>query len=953
MQVLTGRLGLRNELLSTFSVGQDVWEERYFVLTKKGLHYYVRQRDTADRDRRDLFGEHEGSIALGNIARVEPSTTPDLTLTIVGKGGGRRLSLRAGTEELYQRWLGTLQAAIDPSSAFNGGAGTGRSGSGTYSRMRSSSSFPRIPTLLDFRAPPRTDNLAYMTLYSSALGLEVLLESGLPWGVETTVERSRHRVTCELAADGASSSSDVLMLLLEGGATASIPLRRTLLRKARGTALVALQSPTMHKAVKLTWEAERHESERLKGDVVQFAAEGGNGVNGNGGGGFSGARGAGGSSSGGCAGGVKGWAGTSARSHTPLFSATSLLSLLTSTSLLSCIAIIVALTADSTPPRSASIPIPEHSSPELSGPATAAAAAAASADQHGAMALLHAVVTGTAPALSGATRLLLLAAGTVLLLLELWPSLFSSSAGQSHKASHAANHAANTSAGGKAALTSSWRLLATSWVRRLPPMWLKRLPKPVSRALAASEQPTAWRIALEPATIDRDSPLYPHTQHQQHSSSGAAASPGHAGHMAHVQPPPSPSSPRAPSQPLGASSPSASSAGGSLPATPARLSVAGSTDGELQMDALLADVASAEHSILYHAAAALRAAKQAMSAQGGGLLGRTTGGSRDGPSTPPPPADGRARAATWDGSAPPPLVAGGVGIGALGAGSGGDGVDLELESLLKAFELAVVSVLSALGPAMLILVKNDQANLRKVRDAANAAAKSPSSAPGVASSVRALLEDELRRSMHAPGVVVPPESAASPAAARTTGVSFAELDDGRGGGGGGYGDSGEGVHVIAPGSTGGAVLYDPSAAISLLWLRRSLNFTLLILENLQQARQAIEDEEALLGMQDLDGDDDDERHSMPDPTVGCVTRAYDRVMRPFHSWLLRKTFDIVSTQIPTLPDVVACLGPGLGEHDSESKVFTEIGLFLEEGRPVARALDALFTELQLEDLRQV
>ena len=88
--VLTGRLGLRNELLSTFSVGKDVWDERYFVLTRKGLHYYVRQRESTT-ERRDLFGEHEGSIAIGNIARIElpkPTAHHDdercsLTFTIV------------------------------------------------------------------------------------------------------------------------------------------------------------------------------------------------------------------------------------------------------------------------------------------------------------------------------------------------------------------------------------------------------------------------------------------------------------------------------------------------------------------------------------------------------------------------------------------------------------------------------------------------------------------------------------------------------------------------------------------------------------------------------------------------------------------------------------------------------------------------------------------------------
>ena len=53
--------------LSTFTIGKSHWEERYFVLTKKGLHYYVRQREESMESRRDLFGEHEGSIALSLI----------------------------------------------------------------------------------------------------------------------------------------------------------------------------------------------------------------------------------------------------------------------------------------------------------------------------------------------------------------------------------------------------------------------------------------------------------------------------------------------------------------------------------------------------------------------------------------------------------------------------------------------------------------------------------------------------------------------------------------------------------------------------------------------------------------------------------------------------------------------------------------------------------------------
>lgn len=46
------------------------------MLTRKGLHYYVRQKDSGDAKKRDLFGEHEGSIALGNIAKVRARAAP-------------------------------------------------------------------------------------------------------------------------------------------------------------------------------------------------------------------------------------------------------------------------------------------------------------------------------------------------------------------------------------------------------------------------------------------------------------------------------------------------------------------------------------------------------------------------------------------------------------------------------------------------------------------------------------------------------------------------------------------------------------------------------------------------------------------------------------------------------------------------------------------------------------
>ncbi len=47
------------------------------------------------------------------------------------------------------------------------------------------------------------------------------------------------------------------------------------------------------------------------------------------------------------------------------------------------------------------------------------------------------------------------------------------------------------------------------------------------------------------------------------------------------------------------------------------------------------------------------------------------------------------------------------------------------------------------------------------------------------------------------------------------------------------------------------------------------------------------------------------------------------------------------------------MGPGLGDAEREGKVFADMRTYVQEGRPVAAALDAIFAELKLDDLRQV
>lgn len=106
--LLTGRLSLRNELLSAISVNtktpfasretkreHEVWDERYFVLTRKALHYYVRAGGRQQLGSgRDMFGKHEGSIAITSILSISEELGT-LELTLVTKGPGRNYVLRA------------------------------------------------------------------------------------------------------------------------------------------------------------------------------------------------------------------------------------------------------------------------------------------------------------------------------------------------------------------------------------------------------------------------------------------------------------------------------------------------------------------------------------------------------------------------------------------------------------------------------------------------------------------------------------------------------------------------------------------------------------------------------------------------------------------------------------------------------------------------------------------
>jgi len=250
--LLTGRLSLRNELLSALSVHtktpfrtreeqrvSEVWEERYFVLTRKALHYYVRARGGQQQlgGGRDMFGKHEGSVAISSIASLQEDV-PALELTLVTKGPGRNYVLRARTKGSFDRWGSTLSGAT--LNLF-----------GSTDRVFSNSpSLTNIPSYQNFlSAPPaplRSDNVAYAGLASHALGLTVLLERGLPWGVPLQLALGP---PCRL-----DTSRDTLSVALEGGGSVTVPIASTLGRHRAGAAVFEVQPPiVIHSHVRMSW----------------------------------------------------------------------------------------------------------------------------------------------------------------------------------------------------------------------------------------------------------------------------------------------------------------------------------------------------------------------------------------------------------------------------------------------------------------------------------------------------------------------------------------------------------------------------------------------------------------------------------------------------------------------------------------------------------------------------
>ena len=78
-----------------------------------------------------------------------------------------------------------------------------------------------------------------------------------------------------------------------------------------------------------------------------------------------------------------------------------------------------------------------------------------------------------------------------------------------------------------------------------------------------------------------------------------------------------------------------------------------------------------------------------------------------------------------------------------------------------------------------------------------------------------------------------------------------------------------------------------------------------------------------------------------------------QVLRPYHGWLLRKTFDLMGSRAPSREKVYRNLAPGVAEHERDALVTAEIRAFVTAAQPMVHILHDLFVRRQLEDLRKV
>lgn len=201
--------------------------------------------------------------------------------------------------------------------------------------------------------------------------------------------------------------------------------------------------------------------------------------------------------------------------------------------------------------------------------------------------------------------------------------------------------------------------------------------------------------------------------------------------------------------------------------------------------------------------------------------------------------------------------------------------EMRTEAMIEAFT-ATLTIMETFGPLMGLAVKNDQANLDKVKTAWTALGAAD---PERCATVRGLLETEKGTGIHKPG----------------------------------------------------GVLSDPSAAIALVWMRRSLEFQTAVLDALHTDRSS--------GLSKIGRD------------------AYGAHLEQFHNFWLKNTFRAGLAAMPNRGEFLVKLAAelqenGIKEEELEAICYSEMAELVELQQKAIAALRKLFVELDLEDNRR-
>ena len=123
------------------------------------------------------------------------------------------------------------------------------------------------------------------------------------------------------------------------------------------------------------------------------------------------------------------------------------------------------------------------------------------------------------------------------------------------------------------------------------------------------------------------------------------------------------------------------------------------------------------------------------------------------------------------------------------------------------------------------------------------------------------------------------------------------------------------------------MLADPSAAISLLWMRRSLYLAAIM-------RSVADDRKG-------------------DPVSKIAKEAYAEHLEPYHGWLLKNTFAAALSAIPSRNEFLSRLAPAVPPANRERVCYAELRECAAITRELTAALVELYRELDLEDTRRV